>query len=206
MSEAELGFIHRFVPGATAGLPPVLLLHGTGGDESDLLTLGPLIAPGAALLSPRGKVLEGPMPRFFRRLANGVWDVDDLIQRTDELAGFVAQAHDAYKIAKPVAVGYSNGANVAWSLMLRRPDLLAGAVLMRASMPLDPPSLPIIAGIPVLILSGASDPMSQPDQRDRLAAVLKKAGADVTHEIVPSGHGLTHRDIDLARQWFAARF
>ena len=109
----ELSHRHRFVPATAAGKPPILLLHGTGGDENDLLPLGQTIAPGAALLSPRGKVLEGGMPRFFRRLAEGVFDEHDVRRRANELADFVLEARDAYGLDAPIAVGFSNGANIA---------------------------------------------------------------------------------------------
>jgi phospholipase/carboxylesterase len=196
----DLGFVHRFIP-ATADRPPLLLLHGTGGDENDLLPLGAELAPGAALLSPRGQVLENGMPRFFRRRAEGVFDVEDLELRTAALAEFLTQARTAYGIAKPIAVGFSNGANIAWSLLLRHPDVLAGAVLIRAMMPFRPDVLGPLDRVPVLLLSGSSDPMSPPAQREELAATLRAAGAELTHEIVPAGHGLTTQDVGLAAQW-----
>jgi phospholipase/carboxylesterase len=183
----------------------LLLLHGTGGDENDLISLGRHVAPGAALISPRGKVLEGAMPRFFRRVAEGVWDIEDLHRRTEELAAFVARAREIYKLGPPIAVGYSNGANIAWSLLLRRPDLLAGAALLRAMLPFDPPPAQDLGGVPVLVLAGAADPVVPAPQRDRLAALLKQAGADVTYHVIPAGHGLTERDLDLVREWLAER-
>src|SRR3972149_623629 len=122
----DLGFIHRFIPATQDGLPPLLLLHGTGGDENDLVPLGEQLLPGAALLSPRGKVLENGMPRFFRRLKEGVFDLEDLKVRTAELASFVAAARTAYGLAPPIAVGFSNGANIAASLLLTQPDALSG--------------------------------------------------------------------------------
>src|SRR5206468_8444692 len=127
----DLNFIHRFVPGADASQPALLLLHGTGGNEEDLLPLGQAIQKGAALLSPRGQVLENGMPRFFRRLAEGVFDQEDLKRRTEELAGFVAAAAESYRFAadQVIAVGYSNGANIAASLLLLRPQTLRGAIL-----------------------------------------------------------------------------
>jgi phospholipase/carboxylesterase len=132
----DLTFIHRFEPGNRPEAPPLLLLHGTGGDESDLLPLGRAVAPGSALLSPRGKVLEHGMPRFFRRLAEGVFDEDDVRRRAHELADFVEASRGKYGIAAPVALGYSNGANIAAAMLLLRPEALAGAILLRAMVPL----------------------------------------------------------------------
>ena len=132
----DLSFIHRFVPGHQADTPPILLLHGTGGDESDLLPLGQAIAPGAALLSARGKVLEHGMPRFFRRLAEGVFDEKDVRHRANELANFIEEARQKYQLTAPVALGYSNGANIAAAMLFLRPDALAGAMLLRAMVPL----------------------------------------------------------------------
>jgi phospholipase/carboxylesterase len=200
----DLGFIHRFVPGTDPQRAPLLLLHGTGGDENDLLPLAARIAPGAALLSPRGKVLEHGMPRFFRRLDEGVWDYDDLAQRTAELGDFLRQARTAYRLEPPIAVGYSNGANIGWSLLLKKPDALKGAVLMRAMLPFDPRPLPDLSGIPVLMLAGAQDELIPLDQAGLLAALLGEAGADVTYEVVPSGHGLTPEDLKLAAGWLTA--
>lgn len=197
----DLGFIHRFVPPGKPGLPPLLLLHGTGGDENDLIALGQHLAPGAALLSPRGKVLEQGMPRFFRRLAAGVFDVEDLKARTLELDGFITGACEAYGLAKPVAVGFSNGANIAAALMLMRPGALAGAVLLRAMLPFEPDPVPALNGMPVLLLSGVEDPMVPALSRDRLADVLVESGATVTYEMVAAGHGLTQRDVDLTTDW-----
>ena len=197
----DLGFIHRFVPATRPGLPPLLLLHGTGGDENDLLPLGEQLSPGAALLSPRGKVLENGMPRFFRRMAEGVFDLPDLKVRTVELADFIAAARKTYGLEMPVAVGFSNGANIAASLLLTRPGTLKGALLMRAMLPFEPPALPDLKSTPVLLLSGAADPMVPAASRDRLAAVLGQAGATVSHKVVPAGHNLTPSDLALAAQW-----
>src|SRR3954471_2757930 len=161
MSEqaSDLGFIHRFIPGRDERRKPLLLLHGTGGDEDDLVPLGERLSGAAALLSPRGKVLESGMPRFFKRVGEGQWDLDDLSKRTDELAAFVAAARKAYRLPPPIALGLSNGANIAWSMILRNPKLLGGAVLMRAMLPFDPRPLPDLDGIPVLILAGSNDPL-----------------------------------------------
>ena len=198
----ELGFCHRFVPGEHAGARPLLLLHGTGGNEDDLLPLGRMVAPGAALLSPRGKVLEHGMPRFFRRLAEGVFDEDDVRGRAHELADFVAAAREQYGIAAPVALGYSNGANIAAAMMLLRPEALAGGILLRAMVPLAKPEPKEgLAGKPVLIVSGARDPIAAPTNAARLKTMLEAAGARVDHRVLASGHELSQADVNLARDW-----
>ncbi len=199
----DLGFIHRFVPGRDQTRVPLLLLHGTGGDENDLIPLGQRLSPGAALLSPRGKVLENGMPRFFRREGEGVWDLADFGMRTVELAEFVLRARAAYGIGAPIALGFSNGANIAWSLLADDPTLLAGAILMRAMMPFDPRPLPDLSAKPVLILAGVDDSMVPVDQAALLAALLGEAGAQVTYEVVSGGHGLTGDDLSLAASWLA---
>jgi len=199
---AELTFSHRFVPGERAGARPLLLLHGTGGNEDDLLPLGRMVAPGAPLLSPRGKVLEHGMPRFFRRLAEGVFDEDDVRARAHELADFVGAARAHYGIAAPVALGYSNGANIAAAMMLLHPEALAGGVLLRATVPLAKPEPKEgLAGQPVLIVSGASDPIAAPANAARLEAMLEAAGAQVDHRVLASGHELSQADVNLARDW-----
>lgn len=198
-----LSFIHRFEPATRPGAPPLLLLHGTGGDESDLLPLGRVLAPGAALLAPRGKVLENGMPRFFRRLALGVLDEADVRLRAGELARFVAEAREAYALPAPVAVGYSNGANIAAALLLLHPGVLAGAALLRAMVPLADPPAADLAGTPVLLLSGAADPILPLGNATRLAGMLRSAGAVVRHETLPLGHGLSEADVELGRAWLA---
>ena len=202
---ADLGFVHRFVPAISPKRTPLLLLHGTGADENDLIPLGAQLSPGAALLSPRGKVLEHGMPRFFRRVGEGVFDVEDLKMRTGELAGFLAKARAAYGLAAPIAVGFSNGANIAWSLLLSDPQSLAGAILMRAMLPFDPHTISRLDGKPVLMLSGAADPIISAPQRDKLAKLLKASGADLQYELLPSGHRLIPQDISIAAEWLAKR-
>ncbi|HWL71741.1 MAG TPA: alpha/beta hydrolase [Geminicoccus sp.] len=201
----ELSFLHRFEPGTLPGRPPVLLLHGTGGDETDLLPLGRTVAPGSALLSPRGKVLEHGMPRFFRRLAEGVFDEADVRRRADELADFVAEARAAYGLEAPLALGFSNGANIAAATLLLRPEALAGAVLIRAMVPLAEPPAAGLAGKPVLLLSGSTDPLVPAANADRLADMLGSAGAEVAHRTLPVGHGLSQGDVTLAAKWFGQR-
>ncbi len=202
----ELGFVHRFVPpgpGAPAPGPTLLLLHGTGGDEEDLLPLGRALLPGAALLSPRGKVLEHGMPRFFRRLAEGVFDQEDLARRTDELAGFVAAAGGKYGLDPRgiVAVGFSNGANIAASLLLRHPGVLRAAVLLSPMLPFEPTSPPGLAGTAVFVGAGTRDPIAPLALAERLAELLARSGADVTVHRAPAGHTVTQRELAAARAW-----
>jgi len=202
----QLSFIHRFEPGARPGARPLLLLHGTGGNEHDLIPLGQMVAPGAPLLSPRGKVLEHGMPRFFRRLAEGVFDEDDVRARARELADFIEAARQRYGIAAPVALGYSNGANVAAAVMLLRPDVLAGGILLRAMVPLSNAKVGSgLAGEAALIVSGARDPIAPPANAARLKAMLEQGGADVDHRILASGHELSQEDVVLARDWLHAQ-
>lgn len=195
------GFIHRFEPATAPGLSPLLLLHGTGGDENDLLPLGRELAPGRALLSPRGQVMEGPMPRFFRRLAEGVFDVADVRRRAADLAAWIEEARAHYGLEKPVALGYSNGANIAAALLLLHPEALAGAVLLRSVAPVESTAPVDLNGVPVLVVTGAADPINPMANGERLTQLLKGAGAAVTHEIVPGSHGLTQRDLELARNF-----
>ena len=203
MAPSDLGFVHRFLPGAP-DRPVLLLLHGTGGDESDLLPLGEALAPGAARLSPRGKVLENGMPRFFRRLAEGVFDLEDLRRRTDELADFVSSAMAHYGLGerRPVAVGFSNGANIAAALLLLRPTILGGALLMRPMVPLVPETLPDLSGVRVQINAGQVDPLVPPPQSEALEKLLANAGAKVTTTWIAGGHALTREDLDVGRSWF----
>jgi phospholipase/carboxylesterase len=197
----EHSFIHRFKPATEPGKPPILLLHGTGGNEDDLLPLGGMIAPDSALLSPRGKVLEGGMPRFFRRLAEGVFDEEDVRRRAHELADFIAEAREAYGLVAPIAVGFSNGANIAAAVLQLRPQALAGAALIRAMVPLRDPPVADLSGKLVLTLSGASDPIVPADNARRLAGLLRGAGAIVQHHMLPTGHGLSQTDVALTKAW-----
>jgi phospholipase/carboxylesterase len=201
-----LDFIHVYQPATSAEAPTMLLLHGTGGDERDLLALGPALSPGAGVLSPRGQVLERGMPRFFRRLAEGVFDLDDLRRRTDDLAGFVtkAAAHYGFDPSRVIAAGFSNGANIAASLLLLRPEVLAGAILFRAMVPLVPDPLVSRQGRHVLLSNGAADPLISAAETDRLAALLRAAGIDLTVRIQRSGHELTPDDVSQAREWLAS--
>ena len=206
-TSTALSFIHRFAPGADLRARPVLLLHGTGGDENDLLGLGRTLAPGAALLSPRGKVLEHGMPRFFRRLAEGVFDQDDLLRQTNELADFVEAACKAYgrDPTQVTALGYSNGANIATSLLLRRPAALASAVLFRAMVPFVPKAHPDLTGKGVLIVNGRRDPIVPAAITEQLVSILEASGANVTLEWNDGGHALTQADVSEAQRWLAAK-
>lgn len=202
---SPLNTIHRFVPGANPSGPTLLLLHGTGGNEDDLLPLGPVIAPGAGLLSPRGKVLENGMPRFFRRFAEGHFDQQDLAFRTDELAEFVRSAAARYGFdpKQLFAVGFSNGANIASSLMLRHPEALAGAILIRGMVPFRPTESPNLAGRPVLLLNGKLDPIAPPAEAEALRSIFQSANAQVQLHWENGGHGLTQGDVATARGWLA---
>ncbi|WP_404293319.1 alpha/beta hydrolase [Microvirga sp. RSM25] len=199
----ELSFIHRYEPATDPKRPPLLLLHGTGGDENDLQDLGRMISPGSALLSPRGKILENGMPRFFRRLAEGVFDEEDVRFRANELADFVAEARKAYGLEAPVAVGFSNGANIAAAMLMLRPEALAGAALLRAMVPLSSAPQVDLAGKRVLMISGAMDPIIPADNSNRLAASLSGSGAEVQHQMLPTGHNLSQSDLSLLVKWFA---
>ena len=205
MADELSGFAHRFVPAESGDPNTLLLLHGTGGDENDLLPLGRMLSPSAALLSPRGKVLEGGMPRFFRRLAMGVFDEEDLVNRTHELAGFVEEATREYGLdaGRVFAIGFSNGANIAASLLLLHPGLLAGAVLLRAMVPFEPEKLPDLAGTPVYLAAGRADAMIPAENTERLARLLENAGADVTLDWQPGGHGIGPMEVEAAKRWIA---
>jgi predicted esterase len=203
VSARDLGFAHRFYPGESG--VTLLLLHGTGGSEDDLVPLGRELAPGAAILSPRGKVSEYGAARFFRRLAEGVFDHEDLVFRTHELAGFVEAASDEYGFdpSKIVAVGYSNGANIAGSLMLLHPGLLRAAVLFRAMVPFEPEETPDLSGMPVFIAAGRRDQMIPPQTTRRLAEILTEAGADLDLRWRDTGHGLTYEEVEEAKGWLS---
>jgi predicted esterase len=196
-----LDFVHEFVAGSSKRT--LLLLHGTGGNERDLIPVGRELDPRAALLSPRGKVLENGMPRFFRRLAEGVFDLEDLKKRTNELANFVPAAAQHYGFAgdKVVAVGYSNGVNIAASMLLLRPEVLSAAILFRAMVPLVPETQPNLSSLRVWIGGGKFDPIVPASETRQLVELLRDAGADVTLRYFPAGHELTSVDVEGAREW-----
>jgi predicted esterase len=200
------GFKYRFVPAVGNNSRTLVLLHGTGGNENDLLDLGRSIAPDAALISPRGKVLERGMPRFFRRLAEGVFDEADLLQRTNELAEFIKLACHAHNRDPQslIAVGFSNGANIAGAMLLKHPEHLSGAILMRAMIPFQAQTPPRLHRKPVLMLSAENDPIVAVEETERLAELLGSAGADVTLQWSRTGHSLSQIDIVAATRWIEA--
>jgi predicted esterase len=203
----QLGFTHRYIPPlgrSDKAELTLLLLHGTGGNEDDLLPLGRELDPDARLLSPRGKILEGGrIPRFFRRLAEGVFDIEDLKFRTHELAGFVEKASRAYGFdaRKVIAVGYSNGANIAASMLLLKPQTLSGAILFRAMVPLVPEILPDLSDKRIFMSSGLRDPIATRQEAETLSGLLKQAHAVVDLQWRNSGHELTQDDVHAAKQW-----
>jgi phospholipase/carboxylesterase len=199
-----MNFIHRFIPAeSNTAARVLLLLHGTGGDENDLIPIGRDLDPAAALLSLRGNVLENGMPRFFRRLAEGVFDEEDVVRRANELADFIPTAAAKYEFdpATLTALGYSNGANIAAATMLLRPGVIRSAVLLRAMVPLSPATAPDLAGTRVLICSGKRDAIVPVENAQRLAAMLREAGADVTHRFAEGGHQLVFDEIAEAKTW-----
>jgi phospholipase/carboxylesterase len=204
----EPDFIHRFVPAASTNAPSrtLLLLHGTGGDENDLLDLGRAIDPGAALLSPRGNVLENAAPRFFRRLAEGVFDETDVVARARELSAFVEAAASRYKIALPelIAIGYSNGANIAAAMFLLEIAPFRQAILLRAMVPLSDLEPSTRKPGRILISNGRIDPIAQPENGHRLAELLRQTGAEVDLIFQAGGHGLMPEDVAASQQWLAA--
>ena len=200
---------YRYQPSAP-GRATLLLLHGTGGDERDLLPLAPRLAPDFNVLSVRGNVLEGGLPRFFARLGPGVFDEADVKFRTHELAHFLGKVsrQEQFDLNQVVATGYSNGANIAGGLLLLYPDLLAGAVLWRPMQPLtqNVPTGPTQRAAPVLLLTGTHDPTVRPAATDAYAALLTQRGFQLTRTDVPGGHQLTETDVTTAAAWLRQHF
>jgi predicted esterase len=199
-------FTHRYIPATRPDTPTLLLLHGTGGNEDDLVPLGEQLVPGASILSPRGKVLEQGMPRFFRRLAQGVFDLPDLIARTHELADFVDEFKASHQLDRIVAVGFSNGANIAASMFLLRPATLTGAVLFRAMVPLVPAEVPDLRNKRVLLTSGTYDSLIDREEAKNLRQLLERCGATVVQYWFEAGHQLTYQDVSTAQQWLVKEF
>jgi len=209
MAELNVKFVHQFVPATAHGAGiTLLLLHGTGGDENDLLPLGKELLSGAAMLSPRGRVIEQGMPRFFRRFAEGVFDVEDLKFRTHELHEFVTSALEHYRLRtnKIVAVGYSNGANIAASLLLLHPHLLSGAVLFRAMVPFTPDFPADLSRVKIFLASGTRDPIVHRGNAETLVQLFETFGAEVEVHRHAGGHELGPDDVAAARNWLSQKF
>lgn len=198
---SELSFVHRFEPGSSDAT--LLVLHGTGGDENDLVPLARELAPTANLLSPRGKVLENGAPRFFKRLAMGVFDLEDLKAQAADLANFVRDAAEKYGLGagKIYAFGYSNGANIAAALLLLHPETLAGGVLLRAMLPIEPETLPNLSGKRVFMAAGTQDAMIPKASAETLARRLEQAGAEVEIRWQNAGHPLYREELEAAKAW-----
>jgi phospholipase/carboxylesterase len=198
-----LSYHHRFEPGADPSAPPLLLLHGTGGDENDLIPLAQKLSPGSALLSPRGDVSEHGARRFFARLAEGVFDPAEITRRTHALADFIAAAAKHYRLdlGRLTAVGFSNGANIGATLLLLRPETLAAAALLRPMVVLEPAKLPNLSGKRVLLSFGSVDPIVPPDHPRRLADLLRGAGADVQLQTHAASHGLVPSDFAAVQEF-----
>ena len=197
---------HLFQPGTNPTASPLLLLHGTGGNERDLLPLARALSPGAAVLSPRGDVSEHGANRFFARLAEGLFDPAEVTHRTHALADFIAAASQHYGLdpARLTAVGFSNGANIAATILQLRPTVLGGAILLRSMVVLDQPATAAsLTGKRVLLLNGTADPIVPVEHPPRLAALLRAGGADVTQQMVHASHGLIAADVTAAKSWLA---
>lgn len=203
----DLGFVHRFRPGAPGSSDTIVVLHGTGGNEDDLLGLAQTVAPGAAVISPRGKVLEAGAPRFFRRLAEGVFDPAEVQARGEELAEFIRAAVTRYELdAKRVfALGYSNGANIASTVMLIEPDLIRAAVLLRPMLVFEPEKKADLTGKAALISAGRVDPIVPTASVEKLVRLLEERGAEVTLKWQLGGHNLVPSEIKEAADWLGLR-
>jgi len=211
MKNTELGFIHRFIPANSKEKQSdltLLLLHGTGGNEEDLIPLGKELSSNASILSVRGKVLENGMPRFFRRLKEGIFDIEDLKLRTNELAEFILNSSSVYELEleRIIAVGFSNGANIGASLLLRRPEVLSGAILFRAMVPFIPKVLPDLSNKHVLLSEGLHDPIVSREEAQNLLKLFTKTHSDAALEWQNSGHNLVQEDIVASRRWLERNF
>jgi len=211
MKNTELGFIHRFIPANSKEKQSdltLLLLHGTGGNEEDLIPLGKELSSNASILSVRGKVLENGMPRFFRRLKEGIFDMEDLNLRTNELAEFILNSSSVYELEleRIIAVGFSNGANIGASLLLRRPEVLSGAILFRAMVPFIPKVLPDLSNKHVLLSEGLHDPIVSREEAQNLLKLFTRTHSDAALEWQDSGHNLVQEDIVASRRWLERNF
>ena len=201
----DLGFIHRFLPAESAAGETLIVLHGTGGDENDLIGIGQAVAPGAAILSPRGNVLENGAPRFFKRLAEGVFDPEEVRLRAEELARFIRGAISSYGLdaGRMYALGYSNGANIASSVMFIEPGLLQGAVLFRPMLVFEPDRQEDLSGASVFVSAGRMDPIVPVDSVERLVELFEAAHAEVTLKWQLAGHSLAPSEVREAAEWLA---
>jgi phospholipase/carboxylesterase len=195
---------HIFEKGTQEEAPTLVLFHGTGGTEHDLLPLAKLISPESSVLSVRGNIVENGMPRFFKRLAEGVFDEADLIFRTKEVNDFLDQAAAQYGFDRGnlVAVGYSNGANIAGSLLFHYQNTFKGAILHHPMVPLRGLKLPDMSGMPIFIGAGSNDPICTPQETEELQQLLEGAGASVTVHWERFGHQLTSTEAKAAADWF----
>ncbi len=192
-------------PGGDPSAVPLLLLHGTGGDESSLMALGRQMSRAATLLGVRGKVLEGSVTRWFSRFGEGLFDLEDVARRADDLANFIEIAAVKLRFPHmPLAVGYSNGANIAGAVLMRQPGVLSGAVLMRGMNSLPPAPNLNLAGKRILYLNGAHDPLAPPESRAVIIANMRTAGADVSEQVTGAGHDIGSLDAEAARAWIEA--
>ena len=201
----DLGFIHRFVAGEDPTVETLLVLHGTGGNENDLISIGQAIAPGAAILSPRGNVLENGAPRFFKRVAEGVFDPKEVRSRGEELARFIRAAAVTYRLdpSRIFALGYSNGANIASTVMLIEPGIIQASILLRPMVVYDPPEKSDLSGSSVLISAGRMDPIVPTASVEQLAELFRSANADVTLKWQLAAHSLVPSEVREAAEWLA---
>lgn len=195
---------HIFNEGSDPEQPTLLLLHGTGGTEKDLLPLANIVDPNAHVLSVRGNVLENGMPRFFKRLEEGIFDEEDLIFRTKELHHFLDEAAEMYNFSRKniFAIGYSNGANIAVSLLFHYNDALKGAMLHHPMVPRRGIELPNLTDVSVFIAAGKNDPLCSPEESVELQSILEKARANVTVHWEENGHQLSRTEIKAAKEWY----
>lgn len=201
----DLGFIHRFIPAEDQSAGTLLVLHGTGGNENDLVGIGQAIAPGAAILSPRGNVLENGAPRFFRRIAEGVFDPKEVHSRGEELARFIRAAVVTYRLdpSRIFALGYSNGANIASTVMLIEPGSIQGSILFRPMLVYEPSRKNDLSGSSVFISAGRMDPIVPTTSVEQLAEMFRSVNADVTLKWQLAGHSLVPSEVREASEWFA---
>jgi predicted esterase len=197
-------YIHRFIKGSDRDRPPLLLLHRTGGNENDLIDDAARMSPGAALLALRGNVLEDGKARFFRRIGKGNFDLEDMALRTRELAAFIDWACGHYNLARPVVVGFSNGANIAMSLVLNQPKMLRAAILLRPMWAYEPQPPQSLSGFPVLVIAGRDDRTVRPELAQKVPEFLERAGANATFKWARGGHEMTEDDTEITADWLAS--